>query len=129
LNGVNGNGAWSDAAKTYLTSNGDLSINNTDPIGPVQTWLNFDNGQYITGTISYRKDFDGDGIADLQSMNFDTSRIFTEAATGVNGGFSWDTSAVGYTAAVPEPTALSLILGAGVGLLALRRLFTPDYRK
>jgi hypothetical protein len=45
----------------------------------------FDNGEYITGTVSFRKDFDGDGLDDLQGISFEPSRVFTDAVVGCHG--------------------------------------------
>jgi hypothetical protein len=82
-------------------------------------------------TISIPKsqlDFNNNGIFDAATESiYKTTETVPMAFKGTTStGFDIGTSGNSY-GVIPEPTAMSLILGGAVGLLALKKLFIPKY--
>ena len=77
----------------------------------------------LTGDIDQHAKFSGDTLK-LEDIFYMDGRLATSYKNGSVG-----TVQVGDFQAIPEPATMSMIIGGGIGLLALRRLFTPDYKR
>lgn len=80
----------------------------------------------IDGIIDQYATLGGDNEK-VEDLSYDSlnNRLAVGYSTGLGDGQVIN----GDFVAVPEPVTMGLVVGGGLGLLALRRLFTPEYKR